>query len=563
MTPGIIAVDLFAGGGGASEGIRRATGQAPIIAVNHNPAAVRMHAENHPDTLHYCEDVYAVNPEDATRGHRVDLLWASPDCTHFSRAKGGKPRDKTIRGLAWIIVEWAKAVEPRVICMENVEEFQGWGPLGADGQPDKARAGETFRAFVAMLRGLGYTVAWKVLCAADYGAPTSRKRLFLVARRDGGEVRWPTPTHGPGRALPWLPAAGCIDWSLSVPSIFLSPSEGRAARVKRPLAEPTLRRIAAGIKRYVLDAGEPFLVHVNHGRDPNRSRSVDKPFPTITASHGLGLVAPTMIQMGYGEREGQAPRCLDIEAPLGTIVAGGVKHALVTPTLAPCVVGFDNQSSSVGEWSVERPLNTITSKARFGVASAFLARAHSHGWDANGSDLRAADRPMWTVTAKNESAVCAAFLARHYTGVVGRGLDAPMLTVTAIDHHSLVAAHLTKFYGTSTGAPLDAPMPTITAGGDHGGGHLGLVAAFLRRYAGIDDASVMIQGERWSIVDIGMRMLVPRELARAQGFPDHYVLTGSIAEQVARIGNSVCPDVAYALVRAQFDTDGDAEMAAK
>lgn len=498
LDTGPVIVDLFAGGGGASEGIRQATGRGPIVAINHCAAAIAMHAENHPETIHFQESVFDVRPQLAARGRAVDLLWASPDCTHFSRAKGGKPRSKEIRSLAWVMVDWAREVRPRVIAMENVPEFVTWGPLDDEGQPVKARAGETFREFVAALEGHGYTVAWRVLNAADYGTPTSRKRLFLVARCDGAPIVWPEPTHGPGRAAPWRTAAECIDWSIPVPSIFDRP---------RPLAEATQRRIAEGIRRYVLGAARPFIVQTGHqSGDGGKVRPVDAPLSTIVTKAEHCLVSPTLIQTGYGEREGQAPRALDIGAPLGTIVAGGAKHALV-----------------------------------------------------------------------------AAFLAKHYGGVVGQGLDRPVGTVTAIDHHAVAAVFLDKLHGSArAGQPVDAPAPTVTAGGGRGGGHAGLVAAFLARYygqggqwSGLDAplptvttldrmalVTVSIDGEPYVLADIGMRMLQPRELARAQGFPDSYVLTGTKSEQVARLGNAVCPPVARAIVEAQLGVGGRARGAA-
>lgn len=451
------AVDLFAGGGGASLGIQRATGQAPLVAINHDPAAIAMHAANHRGTLHLCESVFDVRP---FRPHNqpLDLLWASPDCKHFSKAKGGKPRSSEIRSLAWVVVDWARAVRPSVICVENVEEFRTWGPLDNEGQPIAARQGETFREWVEALEALGYVVEHRLLVAADYGAPTTRRRLFVVARADGQPVRWPEPTHGPGRAQPWRTAAECIDWSLPCPSIF--------NRV-RPLADKTLARIARGVVRYVLEDANPFVL-------PG------------------ALAVPSLINTRNGERAGQAPRVRDVRAPMPTVTAQGSQGALV-----------------------------------------------------------------------------AAFLAKHYTGVTGHRVDQPASTVTAVDHHSLVAAHLTKFYGTSTGQALTEPAPTITAGA--GGGHAGLVAAFLTKYYGtstgqaVDEplhtvptrdrfglVTVQIAGETYAVVDIGMRMLQPRELARAQGFGDDYILTGTKTEQTARIGNSVPPPVVEAIVRAQF-----------
>jgi DNA (cytosine-5)-methyltransferase 1 len=429
-------VDLFAGGGGASEGIRQALGVAPALAVNHDPAAIAMHATNHPTTDHLCEDVFRVAPF-RPRKRSIDLLWASPDCTHHSRAKGGKPRENKRRMLAWVVVEWARAVMPRVICLENVPEFLDWGPLDSDGRPDPARKGETFREFVGALQLAGYRVEWRNLVAADFGAPTIRKRLFLVARCDGEAIRWPDPTHGAGRVSPWRTAAECIDWSIPCPSIFLSREEGRKVGAVRPLAEATLRRIAEGVRRYVLQAARPFVVCQR------------------------ALVAPVLVHTANGERDGQAPRARDVERPLGTVTATGSQGAMV-----------------------------------------------------------------------------AAFLAKHYGGVVGQALTAPVGTVTAVDHHSLVSAFLTKFYGSEIGQNQrpDEPLHTVPT---------------IDRFGLV---TVELDGEPYALVDIGMRMLQPRELARAQGFEDSYVLTGSKREQVARIGNSVCPPVARAVVAAQFPT---------
>lgn len=459
------------------------------------------HAQHHSDDLHLFTPIRAVGaPGQAEPVFNISVADDESyvaegvvvhNCTHFSRAKGGKPRSKEIRSLAWVVVEWARDVAPRVICLENVREFRQWGPLDENDVPIKARAGETFREFVRALEGEGYVVEWRLLVAADYGAPTSRERLFLVARRDGLPIRWPEPTFGPGRDHPWRTASEIIDWSIPCPSIF-----GR----RRPLADATLRRIAQGMYRYVLGPkARPFIVGLTHG---GRVYDSGEPLRTITTANGSEfaaispVVAPILIQTGYGEAPGQSPRALDIGAPLGTVVSSG-KHALV-----------------------------------------------------------------------------AAFLAKHYGGVVGQDLERPLGTVTAIDHHSVVAAHVTKFYGTATaGAPIDEPLPTITSGGGRGGGKAGLVAAFLTKWysqggnhQGVDKpldtivskdrfglVTVDIAGEPWAVVDIGLRMLQPRELARAQGFPDSYVLTGTKAEKIERIGNSVCPPVVEALVRANFE----------
>lgn len=483
-----LLVDLFAGGGGASLGIQWATGRSPDVAVNHNAAAIAMHEANHPDCIHFQEDVFTVDPATICSGREVRLLWASPDCTHFSRAKGGTPRDGKIRGLAWVIVDWAAAVRPSVMCMENVPEFQTWGPLDEDGRPDRSRSGETFRAFVQALEQLGYAVEWRVLVAADYGSPTTRKRLFLVARCDGEAIRWPAPTHGPGRARPWRTAAECIDWTIPCPSIF---------ERRKPLAAATERRISEGLRRFVLENPAPFIVRIGHqSSDAGKVHSADVALSTITSKAEHLLVAPTLIQTGYGERTGQAPRVLDLGAPLGTVVGGGGKHGLV---------------------------------------AAFLAK---HNGGARG-------------------------------GAIGQPVDGPLHTVTAHDTKALMAVHLLSSFGNSIGRGVDEPAPTVTAGGM---GHTSLVAAFLVKYCGqggqwsaagapmdtivgkarMGLVEVLIEGEPYVVADIGMRMLQPRELARAQGLPDSYILTGSKPDQIARIGNSVCPQVAEAVVAAQL-----------
>lgn len=524
-----MVVDSFAGGGGASTGIEAALGRSPDIAINHSRAAIAMHQANHPATRHFIENIWAVDPREACGSRPVGVAWFSPDCTHHSRARGGKPREQGIRGLAWVVIRWAHDVRPRVIVVENVEEFEGWGPLLPSGQPDPKRVGSTFRMWLGRLRGLGYQVEFRSLVAADYGTPTTRRRLFLIARCDGAPIVWPEATHGDGRGAPWRPAAEVIDWSLPCPSIF---------ERRRPLAEATQRRIAEGIRRYVVECVQPFVIPVKSwGGGGNGPRSLDLPMRTVTASkrgefaivepfvapvthqgdarvHGLdeplrtvtaahrgelALFSPTLIQTGYGERPGQAPRALDLGRPLGTVVAGGSKHALV-----------------------------------------------------------------------------AAFLSRHFTGVAGRELGRPVPTVTARDHHSLTAAWLLKYYGESrAGAPVDEPLPTVTSGGGRGGGHLAEVRAFLVKFyksggqwQGCDDplhtitararfGLVMVAGEPYQIVDIGMRMLAPAELFAAQGFPADYEIAPEFegkpltkTDQIALAGNSVCPQVAAAVVAA-------------
>lgn len=496
-----LVVDLFAGGGGASVGLEAALGRPVDIAINHDATALAVHCANHPGTRHLTADIGEVRPQDAVGGRAVDVLWASPDCCHFSVAKGGKPRKQSIRSLAWVVVRWAKAARPRVIFLENVQEFRGWGPLGADGRPDRARLGQTFRRWKRELERLGYVVDHRVLDASLYGAPTRRRRLFLVARCDGLSIVWPEPTHGPGLA-PVRSAAECVDWSLPCPSIF---------ERKRPLAEKTLWRIAQGIRRFVLEAPAPFIVKVNHGKRDHRVEAIDEPLTTVTATQrGHALVAPTLVQTGYGERPGQSPRVPGLHKPLGTIV-NGQKHALV---------------------------------------SAFLAKHYGDPRRSDGSG----------------------------GVVIGQKLSRPIGTVTVRDHHTLAAVAFAKFNGNSDNghpgcAAVDEPMPTITSGGGRGGGHIAVVRAFLTAYYGSDGTSgqellepmrtltarhhlglVTVSGVDYQIVDIGLRMLEPHELLRAQfgRFADAYDLSAARtkAAKVKLIGNSVAPEVAEAVVKA-------------
>lgn len=529
-----LIVDSFAGGGGASLGISWALGRGPDVAINHDAEAIALHAANHPDTHHYCENVWKVDPREACAGRPVGLMWLSPDCKHFSKAKGGKPVNKKVRGLAWVAVRWAKAVRPRVVVLENVEEFQGWGPLLANGHPCPVRKGLTFRRFVGRLRALGYVVEWRELRACDYGAPTTRKRLFLVARCDGQPIVWPKSTHGKGRPKPWRTAAECIDWSLPCPSIFLTAAEAKTIGVKRPLAEATLRRIARGVQRYVLDAAEPFIVGVGGRMGQSAERAVDRPYQTITAKGDAALVVPTLINTRNGERDGQAPRVRDIAQPYATVTAKGSQGALV---------------------------------------AAFLAK-HYGGHETPGSQMTL---PMDTVTVTDHHALVAAHVVKHYGGRVGSSLEEPLHTVTAESvHHGVVASSLVKLKGTSQdGQPTDAPLHTVQAGGLH----YAEVRAFLIKYYGTDQdprlelplhavtsrdrfGLVTVRGEQYTIADIGMRMLAPRELYRAQGFPDSYRIdipfNGkplSKTAQVRMCGNSVCPPLAEAIVRANYGAE--------
>lgn len=508
-------VDLFAGGGGASVAILQATGRHPDLAVNHDADAIAVHTANHPTTRHEQASVWKVEPRAATGGRPVGLLWASPDCRHFSRASGGRPRWKSVRSLPGVVLTWATRVRPRIIMLENVSEFLTWGPLLEDGTPCPQRIGRSFKTWAGRLRGLGYQVEWRELCAADFGAPTIRNRLFVVARCDGEPVRWPEPTHGrePGMfERPWRSAAECIEWDVPAPSIFDRP---------RPLVEATCRRIAAGIQRFVLNAAEPFVVHLTH-HGPPRVRSLGEPLPTITTAargemalvaptvtvlrnHATAhdareplrtvaaqaghhaLVAPTLVTVGWGEREGQAPRAPGLAKPLGTIMAGGGKGALVAAFLA------QHNGGEIGRRARD-PLSTIVGRGtQQQLVTAELAPAEAAG----------ADR---------------------------------------------VAAFLIRYNGLNIGQDLREPLGTSTT---------------KHRFA-----LVHVAGVPHAIVDIGMRMLLPSELARAQALPEDYRWIGpgggplGKTATVRLIGNSVSPPPAVALLRANLQPAREMRRAA-
>ncbi len=558
-------VDNFAGGGGASTGIERATGRPITIAVNHSRAAIAMHRANHPHTHHECNDIWKVDPRTVVAGRRVRRAWFSPDCTHFSKAKGAQPRSKEVRGLADVVVEWARDVQPEEIYLENVEEFADWGPLDENGKPERSRRGEDFRAWCGRLSDLGYHLEWRVLVAANYGTPTTRKRLFLQAVRKGRPIVWPETTHGKGRELPWRAAAEIIDWSLPCPSIFDR---------KKPLAEATLRRIAAGLKRYVFDAAQPFIVPLTHHSKTPRVHGLDEPFRTITAANRgeLALVTPYLASH-YGASVGR-----EMGQPVPTVTAGGGgHHSLVTPFVTKYHGGA--RGAARGQ-SLDEALRTVDTENRFGLIAPTLIQT-GYG-EREGQRPRALDieQPLGTVVSGGKHALVSAALIKHYTGAVGSDLDEPLGTVTAIDHHSLATAFLTKFYGTATaGAQMDLPLPTVTTGGGRGGGHLAEVRAFLVKYYGADGGPgasqqslfdplhtvtakarfglVTIHGEDYEIADIGMRMLSPRELFNAQGFPADYIIDLECdgrrltkTQQIELAGNSVCGQVAEALVSA-------------
>lgn len=593
-----LIVDNFAGGGGASTGIEAALGRAVDIAINHDEEAIRMHEVNHPDTVHIRNNIWQIDPREVTGGKPVDLAWFSPDCKHFSKAKGGKPREKSIRDLAWVVVLWAQRVKPSLILLENVEEFRTWGPLCDEGKPIAERKGETFDKWCRELRKAGYKLQFRELRACDYGAPTIRKRFFMVARCDGEPIVWPKPTHGApdsedvkaGRLKPWRTAAEIIDWSIPCPSIFTR---------KKPLAEKTLRRIAHGIVKFVLNNPSPFIVPICNtnwagdrfypGDEPLRTVTtakggeqalvtpyfartahgdVDKngkrrgqpchgpedQFPTVTQSGDsalvvphvtkfrngaighdageplatvtansyvkrpggsapLGVVSAHLVQTGYGEREGQAPRAIDIEKPLGTVVAGGCKHAVATAQLIAAHLDQANggpRNENLAGRPADAPISTLATK---------------------GSQQRVVTSHLMKLRGGEDS----------HAASCNVSVEEPMHTVCASGTHMAeVRAFLIKYYGNeSDGHTLDGPLGTVTVND-----RFGLV-------------TVTIAGEEYVIVDIGLRMLSPRELFNAQGFPPDYIIEHDAegrkltkTAQVAKCGNSVCPPLAEALVRA-------------
>ena len=510
-----LIVDNFAGGGGASLGIMLGSGRGVDIAINHDRDAIAMHEANHPECKHFCEDVWQVDPAAAIGGREVDLAWFSPDCKHFSRAKGGKPVEKKIRGLAWVAIKWARQVRPKLIILENVREFQDWGPLGADNMPDPQRRGITFKRFVGNLRSLGYEVEYRELNAADFGAPTHRRRLFLIARCDGERIVWPEPMYGPGRALPYRTAAECIDWSLPCLSIF---------ERKRPLKENTLRRIARGLQRYVIDCADPFIVGVGGRQAQVPPRSIHEPLSTATAKNDKAVVTPYLIKCNH---KYDAFRGQDSRHPMPTLT-GHRQHALITPYMVPFFGENDGQQPRTR--SVADPMQTVTPSNPIGLVVPFIAK---HFGGMTGVRI---DTPLPTTTARGtQNQLAAAYLVHMNHGdKQWSDVREPMRTIVSNNHCAEVRAFLVKYYGQGVARDLRGPLHTITAQD-----RFGLVTV-----AGVD----------YQIVDIGMRMLTPRELARAQGFPDSYQLTGTKSNQVARIGNSVCPLIAAAIVRANVST---------
>lgn len=542
MIHGELIVDNFAGGGGASTGIEMATGYSVDIAINHDPEAIKMHKANHPNTKHYCENVWAVDPVKVCKGHPVALAWFSPDCKHFSKAKGGKPKDKNIRGLAWVACRWAGLVRPRVIMLENVEEFKTWGPLGRRHHPIKAKQGETFQKFVQQLTDLGYEVQFRELIAADYGAPTMRKRFFMIARCDGKPIVWPEPTHAPadseevkaGLKKPYVGAYTQIDFSRPCPSIFDTSEEIKekyGIRAVRPLAQKTMDRIARGFIKFVLNNPKPFIIQCNHGGE-RRPNDIREPMPTITGKHGYGIVEPYMVQIG--QTGFTKDRSKDVREPLTTIVSKN-EHCLISPTL----IQYHSETSKDGVrgQTIEDPIMTVDSSNRYGLVTSFLHKYYDGGYKGAGETV---ENPLPTVTAWDHNSVVTANLIQMNNHCDGKDIRQPLPTITAGDgHFGEVRAFLIKYYGQGTGQDIEQPLDTVTA----------------RDRFGL----VTIEGVDYQIVDIGLRMLEPRELYGCQGFPDDYIIdhdyTGKIyprSEQVRRCGNAVCPPIPAALVRANL-----------
>lgn len=531
LLPHELIIDNFAGGGGTSTGLEQAFGRPVDVAINHDPKALAMHRVNHPDTKHYCESVWDIDPIEVTNNQPVGLVWLSPDCKHFSKAKGGKPVEKKIRGLAWVALRWAAKTRPRVIMLENVEEFKTWGDLGEDGKPCPKSRGRTFQSFVNALKRQGYVVDWRELRACDYGSPTIRKRFFLIARRDGLNIQWPEPTHGnpdspmvqKGKLKPWRTAAECIDWSIECPSIFTR---------KRPLAKATMDRIAKGIERYVINSASPFIVKANHTAEYYkcfRGQSIDAPLQTITSSPGFSVVAPVLTECANASNQ----RCMPIDEPLRTICAQvkGGHHALITPSLVVNTTGHHGGSA-------EKPLHTITTGGHHGVVSAFLAKNYT---GVVGSDIQ---EPVHTVTAKDHNSLVVSHLSKMKNNCVGQEVNTPIHAMTTVNQFAEVRAFLTAFYGNEKdGNSIAEPLRTIPTKDRFG--------------------LVQIAGQDYQIADIGFRMLQPVELFKAQGFPDSYVFDRGLdehgadvkltkTEQTRMVGNSVCPQLSRALVMANF-----------
>lgn len=602
---GEIIVDNFAGGGGASTGIELATGRQVAIAINHDPDAILMHRTNHPYTEHLQASVWDVDPKSVCRGRPVGLAWFSPDCKHFSKAKGAALVDRKIRGLAWITLRWAAEVRPRVIILENVEEFQTWGPV-RKGKPVKKLAGTTFRRFISQLEALGYTVEFRELVAADFGAPTSRKRFYMIARCDGKPIVWPKPTHsktGADGLSKWRSAAGIIDWSLPCPSVFASKAEIMAEyglKAVRPLAKNTMRRIIRGVDKFTIRSGKPFIVQQKF---QNAAQNIEKPLTTVTAVGAHELCKPLLAPVTVTNTSNSVGAT--VSEPMNTVRTGeGGGQMLVTPFLAECnhsggghiapvgdahktitakhtggivapalIQYHTEKTESVRASGLGSPINTVDGSNRYGLTCANLVEYYTGGRPLDIQD------PMHTVTSHDREAVVAAHIAKYYGGVVGEKAVEPLPTVTAIDHNAVCAAHVVKFKGNDLGHGAKEPLQTVTASAGEFAvckahlakirsgddlGHWPEIRDLLNEFCGYalaDDEVLLleIRGALYYIADIGLRMLSPRELYNAMGFPPDYIIDRDYlgneygrSKQVARCGNAVCPPVASALVRANL-----------
>lgn len=648
-------VDSFAGGGGASTGIELATGHPVDIAINHNEAAIMMHRRNHPFTEHYIEDIWQVDPKTAVRGRHVRLAWFSPDCKHFSRAKGAALVDKKIRGLAWVVLKWAAAVRPDVIMLENVPEFVTWGPV-RKGKPVKSKAGETYRKWLSQLEALGYVVETNKLCAADYGAPTIRTRFHLIARCDGKPIVWPERTHAPrdseevksGKYLPWRSASEVIDWSAPCPSIFASKAEIKeryGINAMRPLKENTLRRIARGLDKFVIKSAEPFIVPIGYGEnagqkprihdikeplstvvgstkqyvcDPvmtpyvsecghnnGKAHDITSPLNTVTGKDMFGLTEPIMTPFHMHNHQNASGT--NMRDPVNTITgtgqqmvlapkispyvmsnnSGNVPHSMDEPVptittgdrnfvIAPSLIQYHSEQSEkeVRGQTVEQPIQTVDAANRYGLSAAYLVQYFS-----GEGHYHSVEKPLATITTMEREGISSAFLSKFFTGVDGASVEEPTPTVTAVDHNALTLAHLAHFKGQDKGQhPLD-PLMTVTANdgqfadirttvvkwdGQRDLHYWSEVRKLLNTYCDYELAEdeillLNIRGVWYYISDIGLRMLMPRELYDAMGFPHDYIIDKDIdgkpitrSDQVARCGNAVCPAVAEALTRANL-----------
>ena len=654
-----VFIDLFSGGGGTSMGIEGATGMPVFAAVNHDPDAIRMHMTNHPYTKHYQTSVWDVDPQTACEGRPVGLLWASPDCKHFSKARGGKPVNKNIRSLSWVVLKWALDVRPRVLMMENVEEIQTWGPLiyvkrGKEKVwiPDPEHSGETFMAFIGMLTdgvpgdhpaleeachylhleqddprrqklidGLGYKVEYRELVAADLGAPTTRKRFMLCGRCDGKPIAWPERTHAPrnspevksGKCKPWRSAAEIIDWTLPSYSIFDSKEEIKAkygVNAIRPLADNTLKRVICGVDKHSIKSGNPYLVTMGYGERQGqapRVHDIHDPVGTVVAKDKWGVAEPVVAPFGVECNHSGGGHILDLRDPLNTVTGkhtGGVARSVMVPWTVT------NTSNSVGSPASE-PVHTVTSAGNQILASANLIQYHTETTEnARTADLRnpintvdAANRyglataqlveyygngqavgvgePLHTVTSHDRDALAMVHVQKYFSGVIGTECAEPLPTVTAIDHNAVCAAHVVKFKGRELGTSPEQPLPTIVAQSGAGGyaecravlakvdgcrnlGHWPKIRELLNKYCGYNLAEdeiilLIIRGIAYFSADILLRMLTPRELYNAMGFPPDYIIDRDYlgnpypkSKQVARCGNAVCPPMAEAMVRANF-----------